>query len=257
MNKIGAVVSFCTNEKSFLAPCLRELRAFCDQVVVSCGDALYDGTPEDLSCIEEVQRKHRDVQFVRFRHDPQFEILGTMFWGGFQRAAGLAALNSSTEYVLLVDVDEIIEARAFSRLLKESNYRDYNLMTLAAYWYFGSPACRATTVEHGPSLAKRKALNPGWLVTPADRAALLGVMPDPKLENVTYGDRPMVHHYSWVRSREEMLRKVRAWGHNRDRNWVQLVEDYFAKPESERSGPGFRDFVHGYTYETVTPYISI
>jgi hypothetical protein len=143
-----------------------------------------------------------------------------MFWGGFQRAVGLEALNPSIQYVLLLDVDEIIESRRFIRLLKESNYRDYTIMTFAAYWYFGSAACRATTVELGPSLVRREALNPGWLVTPADRAALYSVMPDPKLDAVTYGDRPLVHHYSWVRTREQMLRKVRAWGHNRDRDWV-------------------------------------
>jgi hypothetical protein len=257
MNNIGAVVSYCTNEEVFLAPCLRALRFFCDQIVISCGDALYDGTPEDQTRLEAARRKHRDVQFVNFHYDPQFKTLGTMFWGGFQRAAGLEALRSSIEYVLLVDVDEIIESKLFVQLLRESNYRDYTLMTLVAYWYFGSTSCRATTMEQGPSLVRKGALHPGWLVTPMDRAALLSVIPDPKLTNVTYGDRPMVHHYSWVRSREEMLRKVRAWGHNRDRDWEKLVEEYFARPEAERSEPGFRDFVHGYTYETVAPYITL
>jgi hypothetical protein len=70
-------------------------------------------------------------------------------------------------------------------------------------------------------------------------------------------DRPLVHHYSWVRTREQMLRKVRAWGHNRDRDWEKLVAEHFARPESERIGPRFRDFIHGYSYETVTPYIAL
>ena len=33
MNNIGAVVSFSANEYKFLAPCLKELRRFCDRIV--------------------------------------------------------------------------------------------------------------------------------------------------------------------------------------------------------------------------------
>ena len=106
-------------------------------------------------------------------------------------------------------------------------------------------------------MAKRAALQPGWFITPADRAMLQGIIPEPKLNMVTYGAKPLVHHYSWVRSREEMLQKVKSWGHNQDRNWVKLVEDHFALSESKRGGAGFRDFVHGYAYRTVRPYISL
>jgi hypothetical protein len=256
MNNIGAVVSFSANEYKFLAPCLKELRAFCDQIVVSYGDHLYDGTPEDLALIEMVRQEHPDVQFVRFSYDPQFKSLGTMFWGGFQRVAGLQALNPSIEFVLIADVDEIIESGPFIKLLQESNYRNYNLMGFVSYWYFGTASNQATQLEQGPIMAKRSILKLGWLVTPADRGILEAIIPDPKIKMVTYGEKPIVHHYSWVRTKEEMLRKVKSWGHNQDRNWVRLVERHFALPESRRLGPEAKDFVHGYSYRTVTPYIS-
>lgn len=61
----------------------------------------------------------------------------------------------------------------------------------------------------------------------------------------------MFHHYSWVRTQDEMLKKVRAWGHKGDRNWVQLVNEEFTGP--------FRgtDFIHGYTYKSVKPFFDI
>jgi len=257
MNNIGAVVSFSANEYKFLAPCLKELHRFCDQIVVSYGDHLYDGTPENLELIQKAKSEHRDLQFIEFAYDGRFKNLGTMFWGGFQRAVGLEALRASMEYVLLIDVDEIIESRLFMRLLRESNYRNYNFLSLVSFWYFGSTSMQATQLEEGPIMVKRAVLQPGWLVTPADRGILKAIIPDPKLSTVTYGDKPMVHHYSWVRSKEEMLQKVKSWGHNKDRDWTKLVEEHFARPESEQSGEGFSDFVHGYSYTKVIPYISM
>jgi hypothetical protein len=46
-----------------------------------------------------------------------------------------------------------------------------------------------------------------------------------------------------------MIKKVSTWGHSHERDWVQLVKDEFAN--------GFKgvDFVHGYKYKTVEPFI--
>lgn len=63
--------------------------------------------------------------------------------------------------------------------------------------------------------------------------------------------KPLAHHYSWVRTKGEMLKKVETFGHKSDRDWVALVEKEFSH---EFSG---KDFVSGYEYETVEPYISI
>ena len=48
-----------------------------------------------------------------------------------------------------------------------------------------------------------------------------------------------------------MLKKVRAWGHKGDRDWVTLVNQEFTAP--------FRgtDFIHGYTYKSVKPAFDI
>ena len=61
----------------------------------------------------------------------------------------------------------------------------------------------------------------------------------------TYNGLPMLHHYSWVRTKEQMLKKVRTWWHNKDRNWEKSVEEEFSRPFSGK------DFVHGYEYKTV------
>lgn len=54
-----------------------------------------------------------------------------------------------------------------------------------------------------------------------------------------------MNHFSWVRSKQEMLLKVKNWGHNNDRDWLSLIEEEFS-----RDFNGI-DFVHGYSYTLV------
>ena len=41
---------------------------------------------------------------------------------------------------------------------------------------------------------------------------------------------PMIHHYSWVRTKDEMIQKVKSWGHNIDKDWISLIEEEFSRP---------------------------
>ena len=59
----------------------------------------------------------------------------------------------------------------------------------------------------------------------------------------------MFHHYSWVRTKEQLLRKVASWGHNWERNWTEEVEKEFSRPFNGV------DFVHGYEFVEVAPHV--
>ena len=60
---------------------------------------------------------------------------------------------------------------------------------------------------------------------------------------------PMIHHYSWVRTYEEMLKKVKHWGNTKDKDWTTMVHKEF---EKDFDGT---DFVHNYEYNKVEGYI--
>ena len=49
----------------------------------------------------------------------------------------------------------------------------------------------------------------------------------------------------WVRTKEDMINKVKNWGHKNDKNWIDCVEEEFG-----RSLNG-TDFIHGYSYTQV------
>jgi len=108
------------------------------------------------------------------------------------------------------------------------------------------------TFEDSVILAKRTALRSDILLHQKERDAIYDLLPNPKRRNVTDSNgAPLFHHYSWVRTKEEMIKKVSAWGHKNDRDWVSLVGEEFAAP--------FRgtDFIHGYKYQTVKPVFDI
>ena len=72
-----------------------------------------------------------------------------------------------------------------------------------------------------------------------------------KYLNVEYVSVVPVSIRRWLRqdTRDEMLKKISTWGHNKDRNWVELVEEEFSR---EFNGT---DFIHGYTYKILNNFI--
>ena len=61
-------------------------------------------------------------------------------------------------------------------------------------------------------------------------------------------NQPLFHHYSWVKKKEEMLKKVSCWGHREDKDWEPLVHKEFSE---EFRG---EDCLYGLTYKEVYPF---
>lgn len=136
--------------------------------------------------------------------------------------------------------------------LEHFNYFPYTAMRLANYWYFRSAFYRATTWEDTPLFLRKNRKNLQMLMHPQERAGAYHSAPSPKKRMVlSLKKKPMVHHFSWVRTKEQMLKKVSNWGHHQERNWTPLVEREFS---SCFQGT---DFVHGYSFETVDPPFEI
>jgi hypothetical protein len=114
--------------------------------------------------------------------------------------------------------------------------------TLANYWYFREPTYRATTLEDSVVLVRRFLVGEIDLKAKRERGQFVGATTP---RRVTWCGQPMVHHYSWVRTKAEMLRKVRSWGHRDKKDWVTLVEEEFSRPFNGRC------FVHDYRFDVV------
>ena len=249
---IATVINFSTNEALFFRQCLEEALLFSHQVIVPVCDHFFDGTPENVELLNGIYAAHPEVQFIQYAwsKDNFYGGHSTHYWHNISRLLGSHFVDSRVKYVLFLDVDEIVEGKAFARWLDQFPLKDFSALRLACYWYFRESKYQATAWEDTPLLICKEALHYDALMHPYERAGTFAVVEGEKRRQVTSMEQlPMVHHYSWVRSKEALLRKVRSWGHRDERDWENLVEAEFSRPFSGT------DFVHGYSFKEVESFL--
>lgn len=244
---IATVINFCTDDRKFLDACLAQVAIFSNMIIVPVCDHFYNGDRENMSLLGRIIKKHSSelIRFVVFNYDhSKTAVYGSQYWINYARWTGFKHLGEDVEYVLLLDADEIIEGEKFLQWMDTSSFFRYDTVSFNVNWYFREPVYQATKTEESGFLVRKALIRDNLFFTKYDRRAFLTLPAVLRMQNGPDGN-PMVHHYSWVRSKEEMVRKVQSWGHNKDRNWLPLVEKEF---EHEFDGT---DFVHGYQYITV------
>ena len=253
---VAAVINFCTNESRFLQVCIEQARLFAQQIIIPVCDHFFDGKPENGELLDQIYRSFPDCLFVQYPYIrdkvPREWKNSSHFWHSFSRYLAVQHLDPSIETILFLDADEVADGEMFAQWLDNSDYHQHTVLKLANYWYFREPRYQALMWEDSIVLAQRRALNASMLMHEREREAIYELLPGPKRRGVTSPEgEPMFHHFSWVRTKEEMLKKVGSWGHRKDRDWIAQVEEEFSAP--------FRgtDFVHGYQYKSVEPKFDI
>jgi hypothetical protein len=256
---IAAIINFCSNESRFIGPCIEQALLFAKQVVIPVCDHFFDGTVENRELLEKIYRAYPDCLFVEYPFIPAEiprrifkDISPAHFWHSCSRLIGSSFLHKSIEEVLFLDADEIPDGARFSEWLEASDYHHHSVMKMSNYWYFREPSQQALSWEDSIVMVQARAITPELILHQEERNAIYDLLPGPKRRNVTACDgKPMFHHYSWVRTKEEMLKKVQSWGLKVDRDWAQLVHKEFSTPFTGT------DFVYGYKYKSVTPSFNI
>jgi len=253
----SVVVSFSSNERIFLDALLTEAVKFAKEVVVSYGSHFFDGTPEDTEWMDSkaqewLERSGSVVKFICYSVTRDIEnnpltYRPHAYWHNISRIEGVNALDKEVDYVFFVDGDEIAEGDLLNTWLTRTEMSRQTAYMFANYWYFRNPRYQATSIESSILMtpyswvsSNEKAYN--ILMKNGERQEVEGVITGV----VMSPNRPMFHHFSWVRSKSELLRKVATWGHKGDKDWSALIEKEFS---GEFEG---RDFVHGYEYKIVS-----
>lgn len=238
MHSIGTVISYCSNDFRFIGKCIEEARVFSKQIVIPVCDHFFDGTPENRLLLELTYAQHPDCQFVEFAYLPdrlysRYHEMGpkdpdwAIFWAATARYIGLHYLE--TDYAFFLDSDEIVEGQKMASWLDTGEYQKYDALRLGAYLYALRPTLRAVKPVNLPLLVKRSTLAPLTLLNGLERIGAYLNHPGPKREAVVALDgKPMVHHYSWVRTREECIRKTETWSHRNDEDWPKVIEEAFS-----------------------------
>jgi len=239
--KITTVINYCTNDYRFIKKCIDAVRAFSYQIIIPVSDHFFDGTPENRELLDKTYAENPDVEFIEYEWKPGNE---PRYWHNISRMIGNNNKKDDTEYVLFLDSDEIIDAIRFYQFIKEID-GSIDTYKIASYWYFREPIYRATYITGPAVLIKSDKINIDPY-SPWEREQLFDFIAGcTKFEDVKFNGVPMLHHYSWVRTKDEMLKKVKSWGHAGERDWTKLVEEEFSRPFNGT------DFVHGYSYDIV------
>lgn len=236
---LSIVIQYSTNEFKFLERNLEQSCKFADEVILVVCDRFFDGSAEDqglMKATEWAVKRHPKSRMKVFK------------WGGdnpnpnyyHNLSRKIGSELASGDWILFLDADEILDD-GFGPWCKSAMQQDLTYC-LSCYWYFRRPEYRAKTLE-GCGLLIQKRLCDWNLSLNLERQQFHGLA-NFKDSGLADG-KPLAHHFSWVRTKEEMLNKVRKWGHKGDRNWVALVAEEFSRPFNGK------DFVHGYEYEIV------
>jgi len=256
---IATVVNFCTNEARFIKACLEQAQIFSSQVIVAVCDHFFDGSEENRSLLQEIYGAFPNCLFIEYPFIPQKipkkiwrSIDPAHFWHSLSRLLAYQHLDNDIESVLFLDADEVPDGKRFSQWLNDSDYLYHASLKFSNYWYFRESCNQALCFEDSIVLAQKKMLESSVLLKKEERDAIYDLLPAPKRRHVMGSDgAPMFHHFSWVRTEDEMLKKVKSWGHKGDREWEELVKESFKTPFSGK------DFVHGYSYKKVNPLFDI
>lgn len=258
---VSVVISYCSKEKYFLNTILRECTKFSDDIVVSFGTHLYDGTPEDITEIEVQARQFPQVIFVQYGVSPRhYDGMGVKhrpqaYWHNLARWTGVTNLRCH-DWVLLLDCDEIPEGDKFKTwwdfIQHTSILNENNTFKIANYWYFKDPTNRSQTLEDSVLLIHSKYLSKHNIFGDYERDYLIQ-QSNTRLLRQTKGTEGevMFHHYSWCRSRQGLEHKIKNWGHANEYSDPDKVIEAIFKDDN------VNDVIHRYKYDKVPNMFNI
>lgn len=238
---IEAVILYSTNDYRFFDTCISNLIKCNIQCHVVTYSHMWNGDKENQELLDNSINKFKNNTLVNFYSIDWHPGESPWYWEGLGRHLATQNLSENCDYVLYIDIDEIVDIDKFTKWVETEEYKNYDCIKLSGYWYWREPIYRSgpeyNTVMTRASLAKQLQFMPGG------REIYFTCSSNQHRTNLS---TPVLDHYSWVRSKEQMLQKVKNWGHAGDRNdWIEKVEEEFSRPFNGKT------FINDYSFEIV------
>lgn len=248
-NEFATIINFSSLDESFIDACIDNVTDVSAKVIIIGFNKLFDGK-DDLAGMQKIieRNRHKNVEFI-VKDLPPKTFESNAVYHNITRVFGFEYVKDIAPYVLFIDGDEVAEKHLLQNW-KESFAGDIKTTRFFNYWYFREPVYQSESLEYSPVLFDTNFLK---FLLEFNYDDIYRQPFDRNFYEFT-ADRvspAIFHHFSWVRTKQEMLDKVKNWGHKNDRNWTELVEEEFTH---EFTG---QDFVHGYKYKTVENMFNI
>ncbi len=247
--EIEAVILYSTNDYRFFNTCISNLVNCNIKCHVITYSHMWNGEVENKILLEKSQDNFKDIDLVDFYQIDWISGSTSWYWEGLGRYLGTQQVSQNCQYILYIDIDEIIDPIKFKNWIDKQEYKQYDALKLACYWYWREPEYQAEDLEDSVILFKTELAK---TLPMQSGGRELYFNSGRKVIRFAESHDPMIHHYSWVRTKEQMLKKTNNWGHNNDRgDWVDLIEEEFSRPFNGT------DFLHNYTYKTIENIFNI
>jgi hypothetical protein len=257
MPRITAVISFCSNDWRFLKRCIDGVTPFSHQVLITVCDHFFDGSLENYALLEEAFRRFPNCSFIEFCFDPSrsYRPFSPLFpehcnwrheWHNTGRWLSYLLAGTKTDFFLFLDCDEIVDPSSFSQWLSSVAIHTLSACRFSCYSYFRDARFEATTHADFSLLAKRVKLRSEHLWDEDERFGIFQRISGEKRLGVKGCDaKPMIRHFSGVRTKEEFQKKLSTWGHHWERDWEDLLNEEYSRPFNGK------DFIRRYSYQVV------
>jgi cellulose synthase/poly-beta-1,6-N-acetylglucosamine synthase-like glycosyltransferase len=237
---ISVIISYCNNDLKFIEENIKEVKKFSNDIVISYCRKSFDGKQEEEQKLEEMFQLAKGCKLVEIEYT---ENKHPKYHHNLMRFAGLQ--ETKEKYVLFLDADEIIEGDLFKQYLDEFDYLMYDVVAFKCYWYFRDKKYRAKQTEQAAVLCIKRICTEDYIFSNSERWEFYNRNGLRIKTEETFRNNILCHHYSWVRDKEEMIKKVSCWGHKGERDWVSLIEEEFSRKFNGK------DFVHNYDYDII------
>lgn len=215
-----ALATIAYHEERLIRPFVRHYREMVDKILVLNSTVPWNGPLEDYDCTADFAKAEGAQVFKH--HWPSEHS---------QRNAGLTVL-SDYDWVFILDPDEFFSKEDFEKLKlwieedsKKWTFKNAYCVPLETYW------------KGAYKLVPRDTHCPVIAVNPKASAAMFN---DKRgLATEAYDAPFLLHHFSWVRTDEEVFRKLTHYGHAGDFNGVEWYNKIWLKwyPEMKNLHP--------------------
>jgi len=230
---MSIVISHSGLEKQFIDRQIRQCQKITDDIIVVSLKHLMNGEEDkDLKIIYKDNVTHIITTCLT---ESSKDKHNTTRWQG--------VLKAKYDYILFLDGDEIPDGDLYKQHLATFDYKKYDAIAYKCYWYFREETYRAKKTEQCAVLVKKSMIDMPFIFHESERWNFANKTEN-YLMNVDLDGEIMFHHFSWVRTKEQMLKKIH-WGHKGGENWEHLIEKEFS---GDFTGV---DFVHNYEYDIV------
>lgn len=244
--KLATILSYCSNDQQFLYENLSVLTKFSDKVVLPLLSHFWNGEEEIPNFFEDTRTFCAEnfgdkVEVITYTATvEEVKAQRSWYWESFTRQLALDHIkNHKPEYVLMVDADEIFEVEEMQRWLQNLFTQEtvpWDTIDFTSYYYYRTPKIRDANYMQGKLCFGKLFKFSSLLVGDPEKLTTVNLFnyegrPVIGVKGVAArkdDGSPFLHHFSYVRNKEQMKKKLKTFGHNGDKNWDALVEEEFS-----------------------------